>query len=87
VSTFKVGLPHAHRRAVANSMIELRWIPELALGSLDGAVDIAVANLLAALQGRGHLLQKLVTVTNAQRPGGAENGVKLSVAEGERAHV
>jgi hypothetical protein len=29
------------------------------------AVDIAVANLLAALQGRGHLLQKLVAVANS----------------------
>jgi hypothetical protein len=37
---------------MANLMIVLRGIPELALGSLDGAVNITVADLRAPLRHR-----------------------------------
>jgi hypothetical protein len=38
------NLPRPHRSALANVMVHQRRVPELALGSLDGAVNIAVAN-------------------------------------------
>jgi hypothetical protein len=55
---------------MADVVAELRRVPELALGSLDGAVNIAVANLLAALQRGSNVVQECVAVGNAQRARG-----------------
>jgi hypothetical protein len=67
-------------------VIHQRRIMVAALDCADRAVHGAVANLLAALQGCGHILQKLVAVGNAQRLGGAENRIHLFVREPDRGH-
>jgi hypothetical protein len=67
-------------------MIYLGRIPEFALHFGDRTVDGAVSKFWAALQRRGHVLQELVTVANAQRPRGAEDRVKLGVGKGQRRH-
>jgi hypothetical protein len=47
----------------------------------DRAVNITVANLRAALQRRGDVLQERIPISNAQRPGGAEDGVVARAAQ------
>jgi hypothetical protein len=80
------NLPPPHCRAMAGLVVELRRIMVAALDLGEHAIDVAVANLRAALQRRGHVPQERVPVANGQGLSGAENGVELGVREPERGH-
>jgi hypothetical protein len=62
-------------------MVKLGRIPVPLLRRHDRAVNITVANLRAALQRRGDVLQERIPISNAQRPGGAEDGVVARAAQ------
>jgi hypothetical protein len=52
----------------------------------DHAMHDAGADLAAAAQARGNLLQKRVAARDRQRPGSGEDGVKFGVGQAKRRH-
>jgi hypothetical protein len=74
------------RAPMPGLVIHQRRIVVSALDLGEHAVDRAVANLRAALQGARNLLQEPVAILNAQWARSAENGVELFVREPDRGH-